>query len=261
MKYQRDEFCLLSTHHTAELTPHFCLPQRRCLGQFRGCSGALAELALGRARSPAGIYGQQRWKGELPDASLWSLWLGAGLKSEPGPGHAFLLFLKVVKAAGVSLLLRCFPFCERRKLFMSWRELLPPWLVIVAGLTGIVLLCVSTKDVPVAPLSTKVRGSRGVRQAVKLGCFVAFDIHFITELLTNRGGDWNKAVRTGCWHLSTCCSFSNQKQASPFGWSGNTGWIWSMDQWRCSGQAEGRQPMSGAAPEQQEPVVSVQGKS
>ncbi|NXK94881.1 ENTP2 diphosphohydrolase, partial [Formicarius rufipectus] len=28
------------------------------------------------------------------------------------------------------------------------RELLPPWLVIVAGLTGIVLLCVSTKDVP-----------------------------------------------------------------------------------------------------------------
>ncbi|KFP78550.1 Ectonucleoside triphosphate diphosphohydrolase 2, partial [Acanthisitta chloris] len=35
------------------------------------------------------------------------------------------------------------------------RELLPPWLVIVAGLTGIVLLCVSTKDVPVAPLKTK----------------------------------------------------------------------------------------------------------
>ncbi|NWQ81402.1 ENTP2 diphosphohydrolase, partial [Columbina picui] len=28
------------------------------------------------------------------------------------------------------------------------RELLPPWLVIAAGLTGIVLLCVSTKDVP-----------------------------------------------------------------------------------------------------------------
>ncbi|NXW24513.1 ENTP2 diphosphohydrolase, partial [Circaetus pectoralis] len=28
------------------------------------------------------------------------------------------------------------------------RELLPPWLVIIAGLTGIVLLCVSTKDVP-----------------------------------------------------------------------------------------------------------------
>uniref|UniRef100_A0A8C3L972 Ectonucleoside triphosphate diphosphohydrolase 2 n=1 Tax=Chrysolophus pictus TaxID=9089 RepID=A0A8C3L972_CHRPC len=38
---------------------------------------------------------------------------------------------------------------------MSWRELLPPWLVIVAGLTGIVLLCVSTKDVPIAPLRTK----------------------------------------------------------------------------------------------------------
>ncbi|XP_005442058.1 ectonucleoside triphosphate diphosphohydrolase 2-like [Falco biarmicus] len=38
---------------------------------------------------------------------------------------------------------------------MSWRELLPPWLVIVAGLTGIVLLCISTKDVPVAPLRTK----------------------------------------------------------------------------------------------------------
>ncbi|XP_009091765.3 ectonucleoside triphosphate diphosphohydrolase 2-like isoform X1 [Serinus canaria] len=38
---------------------------------------------------------------------------------------------------------------------MSWRELLPPWLVIVAGLTGIVLLCVSTKDVPLAPLRTK----------------------------------------------------------------------------------------------------------
>ncbi|NXL65556.1 ENTP2 diphosphohydrolase, partial [Chordeiles acutipennis] len=35
------------------------------------------------------------------------------------------------------------------------RELLPPWLVIVAGLTGIVLLCVSTKDVPIAPLRTK----------------------------------------------------------------------------------------------------------
>ncbi|NXX95357.1 ENTP2 diphosphohydrolase, partial [Centropus bengalensis] len=35
------------------------------------------------------------------------------------------------------------------------RELLPPWLVIVAGLTGIVLLCVSTKDVPVPPLRTK----------------------------------------------------------------------------------------------------------
>ncbi|NXM34566.1 ENTP2 diphosphohydrolase, partial [Oxyruncus cristatus] len=35
------------------------------------------------------------------------------------------------------------------------RELLPPWLVIVAGLTGIVLLCVSTKDVPVGPLRTK----------------------------------------------------------------------------------------------------------
>ncbi|KGL90835.1 Ectonucleoside triphosphate diphosphohydrolase 2, partial [Charadrius vociferus] len=35
------------------------------------------------------------------------------------------------------------------------RELLPPWLVIVAGLTGIVLLCVSTKDVPVTPPRTK----------------------------------------------------------------------------------------------------------
>ncbi|NXJ68960.1 ENTP2 diphosphohydrolase, partial [Rostratula benghalensis] len=35
------------------------------------------------------------------------------------------------------------------------RELLPPWLVIIAGLTGIVLLCVSTKDVPVPPLRTK----------------------------------------------------------------------------------------------------------
>ncbi|NXU59813.1 ENTP2 diphosphohydrolase, partial [Turnix velox] len=35
------------------------------------------------------------------------------------------------------------------------RELLPPWLVIVAGLTGIVLLCVSTKDVPITPPSTK----------------------------------------------------------------------------------------------------------
>ncbi|NXM89243.1 ENTP2 diphosphohydrolase, partial [Oenanthe oenanthe] len=35
------------------------------------------------------------------------------------------------------------------------RELLPPWLVIAAGLTGIVLLCVSTKDVPLAPLRTK----------------------------------------------------------------------------------------------------------
>ncbi|XP_015135164.2 ectonucleoside triphosphate diphosphohydrolase 2 isoform X5 [Gallus gallus] len=38
---------------------------------------------------------------------------------------------------------------------MSWRELLPPWLVIVAGLTGIVLLCVSTKDVPIVPLRSK----------------------------------------------------------------------------------------------------------
>ncbi|NWS66242.1 ENTP2 diphosphohydrolase, partial [Crotophaga sulcirostris] len=35
------------------------------------------------------------------------------------------------------------------------RELLPPWLVIIAGLTGIVLLCVSTKDVPITPLRTK----------------------------------------------------------------------------------------------------------
>ncbi|NXH13858.1 ENTP2 diphosphohydrolase, partial [Bucco capensis] len=35
------------------------------------------------------------------------------------------------------------------------RELLPPWLVIVAGLTGIVLLCVSTKDVPITPPRTK----------------------------------------------------------------------------------------------------------
>ncbi|KFO03460.1 Ectonucleoside triphosphate diphosphohydrolase 2, partial [Balearica regulorum gibbericeps] len=31
------------------------------------------------------------------------------------------------------------------------RELLPPWMVIVAGLTGIVLLCVSTQDVPITP--------------------------------------------------------------------------------------------------------------
>ncbi|XP_025905134.1 ectonucleoside triphosphate diphosphohydrolase 2-like [Nothoprocta perdicaria] len=38
---------------------------------------------------------------------------------------------------------------------MSWRELLPPWLVIAAGLTGIVLLCVSTKDVPSTPLWSK----------------------------------------------------------------------------------------------------------
>ncbi|NXT81196.1 ENTP2 diphosphohydrolase, partial [Zapornia atra] len=35
------------------------------------------------------------------------------------------------------------------------RELLPPCLVIVAGLTGIVLLCVSTKDVPIALPRTK----------------------------------------------------------------------------------------------------------
>ncbi|NXX18986.1 ENTP2 diphosphohydrolase, partial [Podargus strigoides] len=35
------------------------------------------------------------------------------------------------------------------------RELLPPWLVIVAGLTGIVLLCISTKDVPITPPRTK----------------------------------------------------------------------------------------------------------
>ncbi|KAM9370767.1 ectonucleoside triphosphate diphosphohydrolase 2-like [Phaethornis superciliosus] len=34
---------------------------------------------------------------------------------------------------------------------MSWRELLPPWLVIIAGLAGILLLCVSTKDVPITP--------------------------------------------------------------------------------------------------------------
>lgn len=169
MKYQRDEFCLPSAYCTAELTPHFCLPQPQCLGQFRGCSGAVAKLALGWARSPPVIYGQQCWKGKKSclmhrgqaHASLWSLWLGAGLKSEPGPGHAFLLFLKVVKAASASLLLHCFLFRERRKFFMSWRELLPPWLVIVAGLTGIVLLCVSTKDVPMAPLRTKVRLSRG----------------------------------------------------------------------------------------------------
>lgn len=112
-------------------------------------------------------------KAEQPDTSqpgprsLWSLWLGAGLNSEPGPGHAFLLFLKGVEAAG--LLLHCFLCGERRALFMSWRELLPPWLVIVAGLTGIVLLCVSTKDVPVAPLRTKVRALQGGRQAAKLG--------------------------------------------------------------------------------------------
>ncbi|NXS57551.1 ENTP2 diphosphohydrolase, partial [Brachypteracias leptosomus] len=35
------------------------------------------------------------------------------------------------------------------------RELLPPWLVIAAGLTGILLLCVSTKDVPITPPRTK----------------------------------------------------------------------------------------------------------
>ncbi|NXS91650.1 ENTP2 diphosphohydrolase, partial [Jacana jacana] len=35
------------------------------------------------------------------------------------------------------------------------RELLPPWLVIIAGLTGILLLCVSTKDVPITPLQIK----------------------------------------------------------------------------------------------------------
>ncbi|XP_019331509.2 ectonucleoside triphosphate diphosphohydrolase 2 isoform X3 [Alligator mississippiensis] len=34
---------------------------------------------------------------------------------------------------------------------MSWRELLPPCLVIVAGLTGILLLCVSTKIVKIPP--------------------------------------------------------------------------------------------------------------
>ncbi|XP_009963599.3 ectonucleoside triphosphate diphosphohydrolase 2 [Tyto alba] len=38
---------------------------------------------------------------------------------------------------------------------MSWRELLPPWMVIAAGLTGIVLLCVSTKDVPITPPRTQ----------------------------------------------------------------------------------------------------------
>lgn len=48
---------------------------------------------------------------------------------------------------------------------MSWRELLPPWLVIIAGLTGIVLLCVSTKDVPVTPFRTKVRVSTCPRGA------------------------------------------------------------------------------------------------
>lgn len=55
---------------------------------------------------------------------------------------------------------------------MSWRELLPPWLVIAAGLTGIVLLCVSTKDVPVTPLRTKVRASacpRGSRASGQAG--------------------------------------------------------------------------------------------
>ncbi|KFV48991.1 Ectonucleoside triphosphate diphosphohydrolase 2, partial [Tyto alba] len=35
------------------------------------------------------------------------------------------------------------------------RELLPPWMVIAAGLTGIVLLCVSTKDVPITPPRTQ----------------------------------------------------------------------------------------------------------
>jgi len=94
--------------------------------------------------------------------SLWSLWLGAGLKSKPGPGPAFLLFLKVAKSSRCQFAAPLLPLlilCERRKYSMSWRELLPPWLVIVAGLTGIVLLCVSTKDVPVTPPRTKVRAS------------------------------------------------------------------------------------------------------
>ncbi|XP_071622016.1 ectonucleoside triphosphate diphosphohydrolase 2-like isoform X1 [Heliangelus exortis] len=38
---------------------------------------------------------------------------------------------------------------------MSWPELLAPWLVIAAGLGGILLLCVSTKDVPVTPPGDK----------------------------------------------------------------------------------------------------------
>lgn len=38
--------------------------------------------------------------------------------------------------------------------------------MIVAGLTGIVLLCVSTKDVPVTPLGTKVRANGSGRGGI-----------------------------------------------------------------------------------------------
>lgn len=48
-------------------------------------------------------------------ASLWSLWLGAGLNSQPGPGPAFLLFLKVVKAAAVGFAAPLLPLWRTEK--------------------------------------------------------------------------------------------------------------------------------------------------
>ncbi|KAM9521799.1 ectonucleoside triphosphate diphosphohydrolase 2-like [Guaruba guarouba] len=97
-------------------------------------------------------------EGELLESSLPVVSVAWGW-AEPRAWPQLRLspLLKAVEAAAVSSLLHCFLSClsVRRKRFMSWRELLPPWLVIVAGLTGIVLLCVSTKDVPVTPLRTK----------------------------------------------------------------------------------------------------------
>ncbi|KFQ31605.1 Ectonucleoside triphosphate diphosphohydrolase 2, partial [Merops nubicus] len=71
------------------------------------------------------------------------------------------------------------------------RELLPPWLVIAAGLTGIVLLCVSTKDVPVAPLRTKY--------GIVLDAGPAHTIFFIYQWTTT------KASRTGVIRECSSC--------------------------------------------------------
>jgi len=72
---------------------------------------------------------------------------------------------------------------------MSWRELLPPWLVIVAGLTGIVLLCVSTKDVPIVPLRSKVRldgSARGGQTGGHAGQYAEDNV------LSSRAASWGE---------------------------------------------------------------------
>ncbi|XP_076211523.1 ectonucleoside triphosphate diphosphohydrolase 2-like [Aptenodytes patagonicus] len=75
---------------------------------------------------------------------------------------------------------------------MSCRELLPPWLVIVAGLTGIMLLCVSTKDVPITPPRTKY--------GIVLDAGPSHTILFIYQWTTT------KANKTGVIRECSSCS-------------------------------------------------------